>query len=853
MSKLLDRLTEPQREAVTHLEGPLLILAGPGSGKTRVITHRIAWLLEQGVSPHQILALTFTNKAAAEMQSRVAVLAPGAVVWTSTFHRFCARLLRDHARLVGLEENFTILDADDSRKALRRAMENIRLDLSLFPPERVAHEISNAKNRLVRPEDYDGWQGSPVAHLVAKAYPAYQAHLQMANVVDFDDLLMYSALLVRDNPELRARRDERHRYIMVDEYQDTNTAQYALVRALSIDHPNLAVTGDPDQSIYSWRGANLGNILDFERDYPDVRVVRLEQNYRSTQRILSVAARLISFNRQRKEKALFTENAEGAKVRLTAFGTQRDEADDIAARIAADVRSGRRRLSDYAVFYRTNALSRSLEHALRERGLRYQMVHGVEFYQRREVKDLLAYLDLLNNPRNEVAFLRVINTPPRGIGKSTVGRILEYAAARRMAPLAAARESGLIAGLPKRAAVSVAKFVSMYDELVSLAAGPVEEILGTVLARSGYREYLQDSGTEEDEQRLANIEELLTAARQFDENFFGDGALEQFLEEAALVNDTDAWSENDDAVTLMTLHASKGLEFPVVFIVALEEGLIPHQRSTDSPQEYEEERRLLFVGITRAKEELHLSWARYRDFRGQRRLTIPSPFVLEFPRDEMELEDLGWRGTPASAGGAASGTGDGSADFGDFGDVQFEDGGHAAGIDDTAHDPADDDIAFDINELERTAKPPAGRAPVARETVSREGAGRDAVDAAEVSSAFEDEPVMRPRKDWRAAGAAAADRAGEAPNLGSLSTAAELAARQSGKAAAEAALTAPRVPVEIFVQDMIVAHPQYGLGKIVALSGAGGGRVATVQFALAETGKKKFVLAKSPLVPAGKS
>ncbi|MBX9789632.1 MAG: UvrD-helicase domain-containing protein [Pirellulales bacterium] len=824
MTRLLENLTEPQREAVTHAEGPLLILAGPGSGKTRVITHRIAWLLEQGAPPHQILALTFTNKAAAEMRHRVATLAPGAVVWTSTFHRFCARLLRDHARLVGLDENFTILDAEDSRKALRRAMENIRLDLSLFPPERIVHEISNAKNRLLRPEDYDGWQGSPVAHLVSRAYPAYQAHLQAANVVDFDDLLMYSALLLRDNPELRARRDERHRYIMVDEYQDTNAAQYALVRALSIDHPNLAVTGDPDQSIYSWRGANLGNILDFERDFPGVRVVRLEQNYRSTQRILSVAARLISYNRFRKEKALFTENAAGAPVRLTAFATQRDEADDIAARIAADVRAGRRRLSDFAVFYRTNALSRALEHALRERGLRYQMVHGVEFYQRREVKDLLAYLDLLNNPRNEVAFLRVVNTPPRGIGKSTIARIVDYAAARRLAPLAAARESGLIDGLPKRAAVAVAKFVAMYDELASLAAGPVEEILGTVLARSGYREYLQDSGSEEDEQRLANIEELLTAARQFDENFFGDGALEQFLEEASLVNDTDAWSENDDSVTLMTLHASKGLEFPVVFVVALEEGLIPHQRSTESPQEYEEERRLLFVGITRAKEELHLSWARYRDFRGQRRLTIPSPFMLEFPRDEMDLDDLGWRGTAASAAGKG----------GDYGDVQFEDG-----IPSThSGDHVDEAIEFDIHALERAANP-SSVGPTSRE--------------AHVAAEFEDEPSLRHRKDWRAAGAAAADRADTPQSLASLSTAAELAARQAGKAAAEVALAAPRVPVEVFVQDMIVAHPRYGQGKIVALSGGGGGRVATVQFEAAEAGKKKFVLAKSPLVPAGKS
>ncbi|MGD9646335.1 MAG: ATP-dependent helicase, partial [Pirellulales bacterium] len=654
--------------------------------------------------------------------------------------------------------------------------------------------------------------------------------------VDFDDLLMYAALLMRDNPELRARRDERHRFIMVDEYQDTNLAQYALVRALSIDQPNLAVTGDPDQSIYSWRGANLGNILDFERDYPDVRVVRLEQNYRSTQRILSVAARLISYNRFRKEKALFTENASGAKVRLTAFATQRDEADDIAARIAADVRAGRRRLSDYAVFYRTNALSRALEHALRERGLRYQMVHGVEFYQRREVKDLLAYLDLLNNPRNEVAFLRVVNTPPRGIGKSTVAKIVDYALARRLAPLAAARESGLIEGLPKRAAVSVAKFVAMYDELVSLAGGPVEEILGTVLARSGYREYLQDSGSEEDEQRLANIEELLTAARQFDENFFGEGALEQFLEEAALVNDTDAWSENDDAVTLMTLHASKGLEFPVVFVVALEEGLIPHQRSTESPQEYEEERRLLFVGITRAKEELHLSWARYRDFRGQRRLTIPSPFMLEFPRDEMELEDFGWRGTAASAASASAVSG---SESGDYGDVQFEDGVPTAQL----GDDADEAIAFDIHALERTAPPRSGQ-PAARDA--------DVAANADVVAAFEDEPVLRPRKDYRAAGAAAARRGEDSPTLASLSTGAELAARQAGQAAAAAALAASRVPVEVFVQDMIVAHPLYGEGKIVALSGSGGGRVATVQFKAPDTGKKKFVLAKCPLVPATK-
>ena len=402
-----------------------------------------------------------------------------------------------------------------------------------------------------------------------------------SSAVDFDDLLLHVATLLRENPETRATLDARYRYILVDEYQDTNLAQYTIARALSIDAPNLAVTGDPDQSIYGWRGANLSNILDFEKDYPDVQVVKLEQNYRSTKRILRVADHLIGYNQRRKKKGLFTENDEGQTSGWSTIPTQRDEAESIAAYIASEVRAGRRRPRDFAIFYRVNALSRSLEFALRDQGVPYQMVNGLEFYQRREIKDVLAYLHLINNPRDDVSLLRVINNPPRAIGKSTLARLAEHAARFGLSLLDAARESGLIESLNKRAAVAVAKFVAIYDRLAVHAAEPVEEIMGHVLAESGYKQFLEDSELEEDQDRLANIEELLTAARQFDENHFGDSPLESFLEESCLVNDTDAWAVDDDRVTLMTMHAAKGLEFPVVFIIALEDGLLPHERSRD--------------------------------------------------------------------------------------------------------------------------------------------------------------------------------------------------------------------------------------------------------------------------------
>ncbi|HEV3136975.1 MAG TPA: UvrD-helicase domain-containing protein, partial [Pirellulales bacterium] len=461
-SDLLDSLTPAQREAVEHLDGPLLILAGPGSGKTRVITHRIANLLRHGVPARAILALTFTNKAAEEMRARVERLAPGEPVWMSTFHRFCSRLLRQYAPLVGLAENFTIYDTSDSRQVLRRTLSDLHIDAVLHTPERISSAISWAKNNLITAKDYQPRPGHPLGNVVARVYPAYQTRLLASSAVDFDDLLLHVATLLRENPETRATLDERFRYILVDEYQDTNLAQYTIARALSIDAPNLAVTGDPDQSIYGWRGANLSNILDFEQDYPDVRVVKLERNYRSTKRILHVADTLIACNQRRKKKGLYTENDEGESVGLLSYATQRAEAENISANIAEAIRAGRRRPRDFAIFYRVNALSRSLEFALREEGIPYQMVNGLEFYQRREIKDVLSYLHLINNPRDDNAFLRVINVPPQGIGKSTIGRLAEHADRHRLSLLDAARESGLIESLQKRAAVAVAKFVSLY-------------------------------------------------------------------------------------------------------------------------------------------------------------------------------------------------------------------------------------------------------------------------------------------------------------------------------------------------------------------------------------------------------
>jgi len=822
---LLESLTPAQREAVTHVDGPVLILAGPGSGKTRVVTHRVAYLVEQGVAPGQILALTFTNKAAEEMSARVARLLPGASVWMSTFHRFAARLLRDYAPLVGLDENFTIYDAQDSRHVLKRVLDELDLDTPHVAPERVAAAISRAKNDLVTAEEYAARPGNPTGRIVAKVYPAYQRRLLSSSAVDFDDLLLHVAQLLRNHPEIRQTLDARYRYIMVDEYQDTNRAQYVILRALSHDYPNLAATGDPDQSIYGWRGADLNNILEFEVDFPEVHIVRLERNYRSTKRILRVADALIVNNVRRKHKDLYTQNDEGAPVRMVAYRTHKEEAESIAAQIVHQVQSGRRRPRDFAVFYRINALSRALEDAFHEQGIPYQIVHGQEFYQRKEIKDVLAYAQLVNNPRDDVALERIINMPTRGIGKKTVDRLSDHAGRHGLPLLEAARQAGMIEGLSSRAAVSVARFVATIDRIGEVAHDAVEAVLGTVLSESGYREMLTDSQTEEDQNRLANIEELLTAAREFDTQHPDDGTLESFLEQVCLVNETDDWEVETDKVTLMTMHAAKGLEFPVVYIIATEEGIIPHERSQKDPLQLEEERRLLFVAMTRSAHELQLSRAVYRNFRGQRRRAIASSFLMELPRQEMEIVEA-FFGTTWESGtdDYRRGDDDRSDQFGDggFGDASIDDG------------------AFDVDQTplnERTARQRGGAggrsggrtanvSSTASTTSSADDRARITTAAALVDAANEEDPPALPSDKSR--------------------TTAGTAGRTAGTRATPAIKP---VPTEVFVQGMAVVHPEHGLGKIVALSGEGDRRKATVAFVTA--GERKFVLAKSPLRPAG--
>jgi len=778
---LLANLTPAQQEAVLHVDGPLLILAGPGSGKTRVVTHRIAHLLRTGIAAQRILALTFTNKAAEEMRRRVERLAPGKPVWVSTFHRFCAKLLREHGRLVGLAENFTIYDTSDSHSTLKRTIDLLDVDIGHFTPQQIAHHISWAKNNLIPAAQYQPRPGHPLGAVAAKIYPAYQQALLKANAVDFDDMLLHVAVMLRENPEVRTLLDARYRYILVDEYQDTNLAQYAIVRALSMDYPNLSVTGDPDQSIYGWRGANLSNILEFENDYPDVHVVRLEQNYRSTKAIVRAAASLIAYNKRRKEKDLFTDNGEGDPVRLTTYFSNREEAETIAARIASEIRAGRRRPRDFAVFYRVNALSRSLEFAFRDAAVPYQIVNGVEFFQRAEIKDVMAYLRLLNNPADDEAFMRVVNTPTRGIGKTSLKRLASEADARRIPLLDLARHADRVEGLGKKPAGALIGFAALVDRLARLTLKPIEELMGHVLSESGYQEHLKQSDAAEDEERLANVEELLTVARDFDEKTPGEGRLEEFLEEICLVNDTDFLDGEDDRVTLMTLHASKGLEFPVVFLTAVEHGLLPHERSREHPDELEEERRLMFVGMTRAQEELNISLARYREFRGQRRLTVPSQFLMELPVAEFERNEAAERVWET---------------FADYPPARDDDHIHAAHDHDHAHDAGssvagDDDISFDTDSFDAPAKPKPSAAP--------------------------------------------------APTY-VLQTAADLAG------AAPAATHAPAgISPDLFHQGMVVRHPEYGIGKILALSGAGLRRMATVAFP--SHGQKKFMLSASPLRP----
>ncbi|MEM9364403.1 MAG: UvrD-helicase domain-containing protein [Planctomycetota bacterium] len=789
MDAFTEGLTEAQAQAVRHIDGPLLILAGPGSGKTRVVTHRIANLLHHGIAGHRILAVTFTNKAADEMRSRLDQLVPGQQVAMGTFHKICARLLRQHASMVGLSENYSIYDTGDAKQALKRAIASAGVSTSHMSPEQIAASISRAKNRLISPEMMQQSQRRAGDTVAAKVYPVYQQQLMQANAVDFDDLLMHVALLLRQNPDLRADLDARFRYILVDEYQDTNLAQYAIVRALSIDHPNLAVTGDSDQSIYGWRGADLNNILDFEKDYPKVNVVRLEQNYRSTPEILRVADQLIRHNRYRKKKDLFTDNASGDMVVMHEFENGYREADAIADEITSQLNAGAARASDFAVFCRINALTRSVEHALRARMIPYQIINGVEFYQRKEIKDLLAYLHLINNPAHDVAFQRVVNTPTRGIGATTLKRIEAYADANGLTLLQAAKQAREIDTLSKRAVTMVGKFVSLYDGLCRKATATLEDLLRYVVEETEYERFLEKHAPDEqDAAPMANVDELISAAVEYDRRHPDDGSVESFLEEVALVSDTDAFESETDRVTLMTLHAAKGLEFPRVFVIGLEDGLLPHQRSKETEQQIEEERRLLFVGITRAQKWLQLSYCKQRSVRGDLRPAVPSLFLQELPRDEMLVVSAQQR----------NGYFDGDAWADSYPDSW-----------DAIDESPDDLPSIDVGEDRVEEAASDYRAP---RTAGKEASEEPEPAATPEPLAIIPEVYQRPSKTPAKRPSAAIRQA------------------KSGLKTATEVLDEGYTPLGAFREGCVVEHPEYGEGEILTLTGRGPKRIAKIRF-----------------------
>ena len=577
-----DDLTPSQKRAVELTNGPLLVLAGPGSGKTRVITRRIARIIEKGVDPSHVLAITFTNKAAGEMAQRVAALLPGVRVWVSTFHRFCSRLLRYRADVVGLKRNFTILDSDDQRRLIRGVIRDLNYDSVNFPADRVAERISRAKNDLVSAEAFRQYREERVGDLMdsvlVRAYAEYQRPLVASNAVDFDDLLLYVVQILEENPEIRGELDDRYRYVLVDEYQDTNLAQYRIVAALSRDYPNLCVTGDPDQSIYAWRGARIENILRFEADYPRAAIVRLEENFRSTQSIVRAADTLIAHNVRRKAKSMTTVNPEGAPVALLGFENGMLEADGVAREIQAAVEAGVYRYSDVAIFYRVNALSREFEQALSRWRVPFQVASGFAFYDRAEIKDLLAYLRLIVNPQDRVAFLRIVNEPVRGLGKKSLQQLVAWADAGHVPLLEAAARAAECPGRSPRAARLFAAFANLIAEIAATPFESVRSILELVVARTAYAERWRASESEQDRERAANVDELITAAAHYDAGAVENPSLESFLETTALVSDVDSVDGLADRVTLMTLHSAKGLEFPIVYIVGVEQGYLPHQR-----------------------------------------------------------------------------------------------------------------------------------------------------------------------------------------------------------------------------------------------------------------------------------
>jgi DNA helicase II / ATP-dependent DNA helicase PcrA len=634
---ILDNVTESQKEAITHVDGPLLVIAGAGSGKTRVITRRVGYLVEQGTSPSNILSITFTNKAANEMKERLGEFLDLRGMWISTFHAMCSRILRSEIEHLEFTRNFSIYDSGDQAKCIKDIMKELKLDTDHWRPGAVAASISNAKNELLSAEEFAEYKSGYYNDVVSKVYTKYKKYLEANNALDFDDLLFMVVRLFKKFPEVLEKYQEKFRYILIDEYQDTNHAQYAITQLLAQRYENICATGDPDQSIYGWRGANIRNILNFEKDYPDTKTVKLEQNYRSTKNILHVASEIINNNISRKSKSLWTENSEGSKVRIIHCEDENVESKEIAANISEFIKNGNLH-SDIAVFYRTNAQSRVLETCMLREGIPYSIVGSVAFFKRKEIKDVLSYLKLCANPDDDLSLERVVNVPARGIGATTIKRLREWAGLNNANMLVAISRVQEIKEIKGKSSKAVKGFRDIISELHTIPTYPVMGFVKVVIERIGYADYLVLSYEGDSEERLENIEELVNAASEYDASN-PDGSLQGFLEEVSLIADIDKWDDAADTVTLMTLHAAKGLEFPVVFMAGLEEGLLPHSQSKDSDDDVEEERRLCYVGITRAQKDLFLIHTRYRSKFGQRSACVPSRFLSEIPVDFVEEID----------------------------------------------------------------------------------------------------------------------------------------------------------------------------------------------------------------------
>ena len=627
-------LNPQQAEAVINTEGPMLIMAGAGSGKTKVLTCRVANLLQKGVRPYRILAITFTNKAAAEMRERVNNMSGPAAkdVWLFTFHAFCARFLRmEIDKLPGYGGNFAIYDTADSQNLIKQILKEMNLDDKRFQPSGILSRISNAKNALQDAAAFARQAGDFYEQKVADIYSRYEQKLQLNNALDFDDLLMLSIKLLQENKEVREKYQDRFDYLLVDEYQDTNHAQYLLTKFLAAKHRNICVVGDADQSIYGWRGADIQNILDFEKDYPDAKVIKLEQNYRSTQIILDAANAVIENNTGRKPKNLWTENKSGADIIYFQAVDERDEARFVIEQLQNLQRTENKKLGDMAILYRTNTQSRIFEEMLIKSGISYNMVGGLKFYERKEIKDIIAYLRVIFNPADSLSLLRIINVPKRGIGDASLAKIQVYAAANNVSLFEAVSNAAAIDGLSSRFVSKLDDLAGIIFELMNLAnEAPVEDLIDRVLRDTGYLEELENERTPQAQSRIDNLHELISVAQEFAASE-EENNLENFLAHVALVSDIDDTELGEDAITLMTLHSSKGLEFPVVFLVGMEEGLFPHARTLMDETEIEEERRLCYVGITRAKEKLFLSSTKMRTIYGNTVTYPPSRFLQEIP------------------------------------------------------------------------------------------------------------------------------------------------------------------------------------------------------------------------------